>query len=137
MKERANVLVTEVFDTELIGEGAIGTFNHAHKHLLTVKNKNTVWHFEIEQVNKGPVCVFFQQDSVVIPARATIFVQLVESEALISWNRCKPLKINDHLIHPPNDVRICPGNGAVHDIQLAQLDQTNFRVLTDPTPVFL
>lgn len=36
MKEKANILVTEVFDTELIGEGAIGTFNHAHKHLLTV-----------------------------------------------------------------------------------------------------
>jgi hypothetical protein len=28
--------VTEVFDTELIGEGAIATFNLAHKHLLTV-----------------------------------------------------------------------------------------------------
>jgi len=36
MLERANILVTEVFDTELIGEGAIGTFNHANKHLLTV-----------------------------------------------------------------------------------------------------
>lgn len=33
---KANVLVTEVFDTELIGEGAIGTFNHAHQSLLTV-----------------------------------------------------------------------------------------------------
>ena len=37
MKQRANILVTEVFDTELIGEGAIGTFNHAHKELLTVR----------------------------------------------------------------------------------------------------
>jgi len=36
MAERANILVTEVFDTELIGEGAIGTFNHAHKCLLEV-----------------------------------------------------------------------------------------------------
>jgi len=36
MEVKANLLVTEVFDTELIGEGAIGTFNHAHKHLLTV-----------------------------------------------------------------------------------------------------
>jgi len=34
MEERANVLVTEVFDTELIGEGALGTFRHAHEHLL-------------------------------------------------------------------------------------------------------
>ena len=36
MIQRANILVTEVFDTELIGEGAISTFNHAHQHLLTV-----------------------------------------------------------------------------------------------------
>lgn len=33
---RANILVTEVFDTELIGEGAIGTFSHAYKELLEV-----------------------------------------------------------------------------------------------------
>lgn len=33
---RANILVTEVFDTELIGEGALVTFAHAHKHLLEV-----------------------------------------------------------------------------------------------------
>ena len=36
MDRRANLLVTEVFDTELIGEAAIATFNHAHRHLLTV-----------------------------------------------------------------------------------------------------
>ena len=36
MSEKANILVTEVFDTELIGEGAIGTYNHANKFLLTV-----------------------------------------------------------------------------------------------------
>ena len=35
MEQRANILVTEVFDTELIGEGAIGTYNHAAAHLLT------------------------------------------------------------------------------------------------------
>ena len=36
MEHRANILVTEVFDTELIGEGAISTFHHAHKELLEV-----------------------------------------------------------------------------------------------------
>lgn len=36
MEHRANILVTEVFDTELIGEGAIATFSHAHKELLDV-----------------------------------------------------------------------------------------------------
>lgn len=36
MERRANILVTEVFDTELIGEGALSTFHHAHKFLLEV-----------------------------------------------------------------------------------------------------
>lgn len=40
MPRRANILVTEVFDTELIGEGAISTFNHAHKNLLEVSNQS-------------------------------------------------------------------------------------------------
>lgn len=38
MPERANILVTEVFDTELIGEGAINTFTHAHRELLQVRH---------------------------------------------------------------------------------------------------
>ncbi len=38
MSQKANILVTEVFDTELIGEGAIPTFHHAHEHLLEVGN---------------------------------------------------------------------------------------------------
>lgn len=33
---RANILVTEVFDTELIGEGAVKTFTHAQQNLLEV-----------------------------------------------------------------------------------------------------
>lgn len=36
MEFRANILVTEVFDTELIGEGAVETFNHAKTYLLEV-----------------------------------------------------------------------------------------------------
>lgn len=37
LPQRANILVTEVFDTELIGEGAIGTYRHALQHLLEVR----------------------------------------------------------------------------------------------------
>jgi protein arginine N-methyltransferase 7 len=33
---RANVLITEIFDSELFGEGCIETINHARAHLLTV-----------------------------------------------------------------------------------------------------
>ncbi|XP_045149851.1 protein arginine N-methyltransferase 7 [Echinops telfairi] len=31
---RANILVTELFDTELIGEGALPSYEHAHRHLV-------------------------------------------------------------------------------------------------------
>lgn len=36
LPHKFNILVSEVFDTELIGEGAIRTFNHAHENLLEV-----------------------------------------------------------------------------------------------------
>ena len=54
MERRCNILVTEVFDTELIGEGAISTFNHAHEHLLT-------------------------KDCLTIPTGASVYCQLVSS----------------------------------------------------------
>lgn len=37
MQEKANVLVTELFDTELIGEGALPSYEHAHMHLVQVR----------------------------------------------------------------------------------------------------
>ena len=37
MPERANILVSEVFDSELIGEGAVPTFTHALENLLEVR----------------------------------------------------------------------------------------------------
>ena len=42
LPERANILVTEVFDTELIGEGALATFSHAHRVLLEVYIPNFI-----------------------------------------------------------------------------------------------
>lgn len=51
ISEKCNILVTEVFDTELIGEGALSTFTHAHEHLL-------------------------EKDCIVVPDAATIYVQV-------------------------------------------------------------
>lgn len=36
MRTRANILITELFDTELIGEGALPSYEHAHHNLVTV-----------------------------------------------------------------------------------------------------
>ena len=54
---RPDVLVAEVFDTLVIGEGALGTFEHARRYLLA-------------------------PDAVVIPRRAVLYGGLVESERL-------------------------------------------------------
>ena len=40
---RANILVTELFDTELIGEGALPSYEHAHKHLVQVVVQGIPW----------------------------------------------------------------------------------------------
>lgn len=45
LPHKVNILVTEVFDTELLGEGAINTFNHAHSYLLEVIN--FIWIYKI------------------------------------------------------------------------------------------
>ena len=36
MPEKADLVVMELFDTELIGEGLLPSMRHAHKHLLKV-----------------------------------------------------------------------------------------------------
>lgn len=36
MQTKANILVTELFDTELIGEGALPSYEHAHQNLVQV-----------------------------------------------------------------------------------------------------
>lgn len=36
METKANILITELFDTELIGEGALPSYEHAHQNLVQV-----------------------------------------------------------------------------------------------------
>lgn len=66
MDGRANILVTEVFDTELIGEAAIATFNHAHQYLLT-------------------------DDCIVVPCEGTLYAQVVSSDLAAKWDRLHPM----------------------------------------------
>lgn len=112
MPEKANILVTEVFDTELIGEGAIGTFTHAHKHLL-------------------------EKDCIVVPDRATIYIQVVESGTTFAWNRPKLIANLDGevLLQPPPEILNCPGTLSLHDIQLSQLPLTSFNTIIPPMAV--
>ncbi|XP_058123830.1 protein arginine N-methyltransferase 7 [Anopheles ziemanni] len=112
MERRANVLVTELFDTELIGEGAIGTYRHALEHLLT-------------------------DDVLTIPHRATIYAQVVECPLALNWQCLKTLSNadGDILLRVPPEVTACRGSSAVFDIQLSQFPAHSFNALTEPMPV--
>lgn len=133
MQCRANILVTEVFDTELIGEGAIGIFNHAHAFLL-------------------------EANCIVVPHSATMYAQLVESPFIWAWNMPKTLPNleGEIMINTPKLVNCffycilkkpyfylllfkilnCKGSPALHDIQLSQLSMDKFKSIAEPMPVF-
>nr|XP_015094179.1 protein arginine N-methyltransferase 7 isoform X2 [Vicugna pacos] len=112
---RANILITELFDTELIGEGALPSYEHAHRHLM-------------------------QENCEAVPHRATVYAQLVESRRMWSWNKLFPIRVQTSLgekvIIPPLELERCPGAPSVCDIQLNQVSPTDFTVLSDVLPMF-
>ncbi|XP_055606759.1 protein arginine N-methyltransferase 7 [Uranotaenia lowii] len=113
MERKANVLVTELFDTELIGEGAIATYQHAWLHLL-------------------------EPGSPAIPHSASVYVQIVECPLAMSWQTPRDLFNcdGDLLLKTPRDVIECRGSSAVFDLQLSQLPLRSFRELSKPVEVF-
>jgi len=112
LEQRANILVTEVFDTELIGEGAIGTYNHANQHLLT-------------------------KDRLVVPGVARIYAQVVSSKKCSTWSKPHTIQLSaTQSLSPPPSTGGGYSSLALHDLQLSQLDQSMFTPITAPTVVF-
>ncbi|TSQ92640.1 Protein arginine N-methyltransferase 7 [Bagarius yarrelli] len=101
MHEKANILVTELFDTELIGEGALPSYEHAHLHLV-------------------------QAGCEAVPHRATVYAQVVESEQLWSWAQIQPIQVEEHTLLPPAAVTRCAGAPSVCDLQLSQVTPNSF-----------
>lgn len=113
LEHKANILVSEVFDTELIGEGAIETFNHANEHLL-------------------------EDDAIVIPCSARVYCQVIESDLLQSANKIRPkflVPLGAELRLPRAMVN-CPGTCGVHDIQLDQIHPNDVKILSPPLQIF-
>ncbi|RXM31221.1 Protein arginine N-methyltransferase 7 [Acipenser ruthenus] len=111
MQSRANILVTELFDTELIGEGALPSYEHAHKNLV-------------------------QTGCEAVPHRATVYAQLVESERLWSWARLLPLRVGGREVVPNPEETSCAGAPIVCDIQLSQIPPTHFHPLSEVLPMY-
>ncbi|GMF65813.1 unnamed protein product [Phytophthora lilii] len=61
LPRRADMLVSELFDSVLLGEAVLPTIRHAMQHLLT-------------------------PDAMIVPERATVFAQVVESEPIYHFN---------------------------------------------------
>ncbi|CRK96556.1 CLUMA_CG009903, isoform A [Clunio marinus] len=99
MEQKANILVAEVLDTELIGEGAISTYNHAHKYLM-------------------------ESSCICVPHSASIFVQIVDCPTVVNWN-----SLTLEGIKIPDDVLRCRGSPSIHDLQLSQLPTNSFKTL--------
>ncbi|XP_068116847.1 protein arginine N-methyltransferase 7 [Hyperolius riggenbachi] len=105
MMQRANILITELFDTELIGEGALPSYEHAQHTLM-------------------------QERWEAVPHRATVYAQVVESHRLWSWNKLLPLDLDSGRFQPPPEMQSCPGAPSVCDIQLSQLNPCDFKSLS-------
>ncbi|VDD75783.1 unnamed protein product [Mesocestoides corti] len=101
LPRKANVLVAELFDTELIGEGALETYRHAAEHLLT-------------------------PDAILIPCKAKMYLQVVESPFLWSHNQIKPFGSGP--IFSTGEMRSCYGCPAAFDLQVSRLQFVNDQV---------
>ncbi|XP_017772742.1 PREDICTED: protein arginine N-methyltransferase 7 [Nicrophorus vespilloides] len=109
---RANILVTEVFDTELIGEGALSTFKHAHDELL-------------------------EKDCIVVPHSGTVYAQVIESPLVRNWNILKDVFDDDGklLVKVPDSMKRCKGTISLHDLQLSEVKLHEFAQLVEPVKV--
>ena len=114
LSRRADLLVAELFDTELIGEGAISTYRHAVQNLLT-------------------------PNAILVPSRARIYCQLIESKSLYNYHQFREhFKIEDNLIiKSPESVNSCNGSNVLHDIQINELKPNeDFVLVSEPEVVF-
>ncbi|XP_017289726.1 protein arginine N-methyltransferase 7 isoform X1 [Kryptolebias marmoratus] len=111
MQEKANLLITELFDTELIGEGALPSYEHAHQNLV-------------------------QEGCEAVPHRATVYAQLVESELLWSWAQLQPVEAEGAQLVPPPAIGRCAGAHSVCDIQLSQVSPASFTPLSPLCTMF-
>merc|ERR1719187_2852560 len=106
LEQRANILVTEVFDTELIGEGAISTYNHANKYLLT-------------------------DDRLVVPGEARVWAQVVSSHKCRQWSVPSPMKLDsENVLEPPPSSSNGHTSLSLNDVQLTQFPRDKWTRVT-------
>ena len=107
------LLITELFDSELIGEGALLAYRHALQNFM------------------APGCL-------AVPSAARIMVQLAQSRDLGKFH--KLLQTNDQLgFSLPDSCTECFGSTELHDLQLSYLmqkDNGDLKTITKPGVAF-
>lgn len=109
-----DLLVAELLDTELIGEGCLSTYRHALQNLCSSK------------------CIF-------IPKQAHIYMQPLDSEDLWSRNGLRSsMAISQELhISLEDSWTRCPGLAEIDDMQLSQVDKKySIRKISQPEKIF-
>lgn len=108
LPHRADVLVTEIFDSALLGEGCIPAIAHAHQHLL-------------------------QKDALVIPAKATMYGLVISSGFC---RRFHDFGHDFPLYRKPGD-RKCNARAAGIPIHLEALKEgEDYEALSEVFPIF-
>ncbi|OTF70207.1 arginine N-methyltransferase 7-like protein [Euroglyphus maynei] len=112
-----NLLVAELLDTELIGEGCLSIYRDIIQRKLVDPDH----------------CLY-------VPTRARIWIQLVQSERLFHCHQFRKsyhFSDNFEAIQSPSSVRNCFGSHLLHDIQLNRLrPDVDFEILSDPMVIF-
>ena len=112
-----NLLVAELLDTELIGEGCLSIYRDIIQRKLVDPDH----------------CLY-------VPTRARIWIQLVQSDSLFYYHQFrKSYHISDDIepIQTPLSIRNCFGSHLLHDIQLNRLKPNiDFEILSDPMIIF-
>jgi protein arginine N-methyltransferase 7 len=113
LKSRATVLVSELFDTDAIGEGVLPTLKHALENLVE------------------PGCV-------VMPPSLQVYVQLVESELIASWHKLNPEQISSQYgeIRLTDGMLKCAGSPSLQDLHVSELPANGVKILSEPIQVF-
>ncbi|XP_065914264.1 protein arginine N-methyltransferase 7-like isoform X3 [Dysidea avara] len=107
MEEKANILVTEVFDTELVGEGVLSTMEHAQQNLL-------------------------EPDAIIIPSSAKVYLQIFHSQHLWSSHKLDPINFPPGVITVPESWQKCAGAASLWDLHVEELGSDQIVYLSDP-----
>ncbi|XP_044788017.2 protein arginine N-methyltransferase 7 isoform X3 [Bubalus bubalis] len=136
---RANILITELFDTELIGEGALPSYEHAHRHLVQWRDHwmQCVYFLPQEEpvVQGSALCLVAHHDDYCVwyslqktspekNGRVHPVRPVCDCQAHLLWNRPRFGEINDQnrtdqyiqalrTVLKPDSVCLCVSDGSL------------------------